>query len=300
MASNTTTSSSARSSRQEELKKLLPQLEARYRARCGRELYELCESEQKGIYMVANQVILSGDIVFIEKPLHSQPKRYSPEFLQRPDVQPLWALISRLSLQHEDPPPRALEALQRVADLHAMEQMVTSPKIQEIWGLCDAHRQGAHVGDLVVIADLQSVAGKAMNGKRGRVVSEDTSSNSQGGDPGRLGVSIQTNNHTTTKKSIACANLKTLGGILRTNAFGSDEDSTMLVLYKTLSRINHACGDAANVFKYETNGQAYLIAKKEIQAGDEILINYLAPQDNLREELQRRYNFVCTCPHHDS
>ena len=188
---------------------LAPRLEKQYDARKG-ERYKLVHNEEKGIHMVASHKIDGGELVLIEKPLHSQPVGYSPSLRQRREVASLLATISRFAKSHghlsglDQYPPEACEAMNRLTELKAMDMVSTSPQIDEIWQLHDAHRQSG-IGDMVMIDGLVSDAGKKLNGKIGRVLKRDKK------DTARLCVSIGVGSQAT-EKSIKQVNLKTLGG----------------------------------------------------------------------------------------
>ena len=76
----------------------------------------------------------------------------------------------------------------------------------------------------------------------------------------------------------------------------------MMILFKDISRINHACGKHANVAKIlcDDTNKAYLMATRTIQKGDELLIDYLASEEDedMLGLLKLKYNFHCTCPAH--
>jgi len=155
--------------------------------------------------------------------------------------------------------------------------MPSSPRIDEIWELHDAHRT-ADVGDPVTIDGLVSDAGRPLNGTRGRVVDKVND---------RLAVELANS----TRKHVKPCNLKTLGGIVRTNSF---EYRGQSLLYKLLCRVNCACGPAANVTKVTMDGGvAYVMTTKEIKKGEEILIDYLPGESGVakRELLRVKYNF---------
>lgn len=252
--------------------------------------------------MVATRDIERGGLVLFEDPLHVFPKNYSNAVLENTEYQQAVATIVQCASTHghlsgpDAYPPEARHALDRLTELSATESAKTSPCIDDIWHLEDAHRC-AEVGDTVMVDGLQSEGGKKLNGKKGRVVGIDET------DEGRLAIKIdmgRASKGLATKKSMKRSNLKTLGGILRTNSFGGK--GACALLYKTTCRINHACGKAANVRRMEHNCKAYIFAKREIYAGEEIFIDYL-PNDDAEEDrpgdLQMKYNFRCQCSAHD-
>jgi len=278
---------------------LLPSLEISYNKRDA-ECYELVHDETKGYHTIAKRDIEPLEPILIEEPLYYQPLGCAPALLHRPDVVQLMDTIERSAASHSHLtgadmyPPEARRALDRFTELNVNHFASTSTQIDEIWKLHDAHRV-AEVDYEVVVDGLVSQAGKLLNGKRGRVVNRDET------DVDRLGVDIIGGGGTEGKarRSVRRANLKTLGGIMRTNAFVNEEDGKEY-LFKILSRVNHACDNQANIAKFVSQGKAYVVAKKEIRAGDEILIDYIGGE---REEdrlglLQLKYNFSCPCPKH--
>ena len=93
---------------------------------------------------------------------------------------------------------------------------------------------------------------------------------------------------------------KTPGGILRTN--GIDDDEGYANLYNNLARMNHSC--APNAVRVQTNesGGVAVVARRPIDKGEEILINYMdgaddgKPVEQRREHLMQQYHFHCNCP----
>jgi len=288
------------------VRKKLPELDAYYnRRRRDGEFYKLLRNNEKGMYAVAARDIGAHDLILIEKsPLHSQPSIYQPSFLSRPDVVEIMHTILPYAQSegHQSGvnkyPPEARKAMDRLMELSAKEYMVKSPGINEIWELHDAHRNHQEIGDLVQIDGLISEAGKQLNGLKGVVVCKDEH------EADRLGIElrVQQGKELSPKsqyKSIKRCNLKSLGGIARTNSF-EGENSDSLVLYRILSRFNHACGDSANATRIIVQNGAYLFSRQPIEAGEEILIDYIPnekPEDRL-DLLQLKYNFQCNCPQH--
>lgn len=246
--------------------------------------------------MVATRDIANGDVILIEKELYSQPRGYSPEVLQRPDVAPLMATVTKFASSHghltgpDKYPAEARKAMDQLAELNASVRVMQSPHIQEIWQLHDSFHC-AQVGDNVMVEGLVSEKGKKLNGKHGVVVSHDEQ------DSGRLGVEIKATDSKVARMSIKTCNLKTLGGIYRTNSFGSNDDEE--VLFKNTCRINHACGNAANAIRLLIQGKSYVLARKDIPVGEEILIDYIPGEEGDRLGLlQMKYNFTCRCSEH--
>ena len=86
---------------------------------------------------------------------------------------------------------------------------------------------------------------------------------------------------------------------MRTNMYLSNDEPPTELLYKVLCRVNHACGNAANVMKVTIQGKCYVIAKRAIEAGEEILIDYIENQECDRlGMIKLKYNFRCQCPEH--
>lgn len=262
-----------------------------YNKRRG-DYFKLVHDDEKGVRMIASRDIEAGLLVLVDPHLYSQPLGYSSALMQRPEVAPLMATIQKCAQTHghlagaKRYPPEVQQAMNRMTEWNASMYMSKSSRIDEIWELHDAHRQ-AEIGDQVMIDGLVSKAGKQLNGKKGCVVSRDKH------DASRFGVEIQ---ETGGKKSIKACNLKTLGGIVHTNSFEGDGCQ---VLYKIICRINHACGDAANVLKIDHQGKGFVMAKRNIKAGEEILIDYIpGEQEDRLGLLKLKYNFVCACPEH--
>jgi hypothetical protein len=103
-----------------------------------------------------------------------------------------------------------LQAQKDKGRMHALNDtanLMESPNLEEIWKLEDSHRE-AVVNDVVMIDGLLSEQGRRLNGQLGKVIKVDRQ------QQGRLGVLIDDEEEI---RSIKQINLKTLGGIARTN-----------------------------------------------------------------------------------
>ena len=269
-----------------------------YETRSG-DCYELKQSEDRGVYMTTTRAVGKGEVVLIEAPLALMPIHDRREFMQRPDIAAMNQRLNVFSARYghlegaDKYPPEAQAVMNQREELRAEEYLLTSPNVDKIWKLHDAHRC-AKIGNLVMIDGLLSENGRPLNGKKGRVIGEDSRDNH------RLEVEIDCGSHEQrVSKSVRQKNLKTLGGIIRTNSFVFGDLHS--ALFGTLSRANHACGESANITKADYAGRAYVVAKRDIRAGEEILIDYLVgdPVDEHRVPLlQLKYNFECQCPEH--
>ena len=90
--------------------------------------------------------------------------------------------------------------------------------------------------------------------------------------------------------------------VWRTNAFARDAEGGGLpraYMFEVLSRVNHSC--APNIAKdFQEDGTAVVRAVRNIASGEELFLCYmpdelLNPTKRRREQLQRRYNFLCAC-----
>uniref|UniRef100_A0A6U0IMD4 SET domain-containing protein n=1 Tax=Minutocellus polymorphus TaxID=265543 RepID=A0A6U0IMD4_9STRA len=93
---------------------------------------------------------------------------------------------------------------------------------------------------------------------------------------------------------------KTPGGILRTN--GVDDAEGHANLYSQMSRMNHSCAPNAVRVSTSDSGGVAVVSRKQIDEGEEVLINYMdgaddgKPVDQRRKHLMQQYHFHCTCP----
>ena len=91
---------------------------------------------------------------------------------------------------------------------------------------------------------------------------------------------------------------KTPGDVLRSNAFTHPASGDNR-LYEVLSRFNHGC--APSVCREFLGEMAVVTTLRDVAAGEELLISYLAdgelarPTANRRATLRSKFNFVCEC-----
>ena len=144
---------------------------------------------------------------------------------------------------------------------------------------------------------LQSELGQTLNGLEGEY---------KGMKKGRAQVKLIDLGVT---KGIKLENLKTAGGIYRTNAFGvtSATGGQDGCLFEVLSRFNHACFGAASVTKstrfdmVSGDHVADVMAVRDVAEGEELSICYLGEDDReldaeqRREYLRMKYRFDCAC-----
>ena len=290
---------------------LLPMMEAVYNRRKV-DSYKITQSnDERGICVVAAQAIEGGALVLVEKALHVQSTNNDhPSLINTPEYQ---SLMKTTGKNNEAQDTKSSEVCASSSDvksqlyeLNATAYVYGSgyPKRQqeEIWQLEDSHRQ-ARIGNMVMIDGLASEAGRKLNGARGYVLKQDET------DSSRLGVEIirkagkrQTDDKVV--RSIKPCNLKTLGGIMRTNAYqnsdGTEDQDASLCLFQKMCRVNHACGEAANVYRIVQHGKAYVSAKRDIAAGEELFLDYLPNYEkgDRLEAIQNLFNFRCKCAAH--
>jgi hypothetical protein len=262
----------------------------------------------KGCFMVATRNIMPGEAILVEEPLLELPHRLihesvqnDPAFIQTQDA------MNKLVQSGKTKTLSTKEKSQCKLALRRMEEMRLQPFVEaqhpdvrdQIWDLADGQTV-FQTGDKVMVHSLQSKEGKTLNGRFGHVLEPDEK------DPNRWGIELDKMRlgQGTQIRSIQTKNLKSLYGIMRTNGFQST-NGTQAVLYKTCSRINHACLSASNAARGEVNGKACLIPMKCIREGEEILIDYITGHEGTTsktgrvEELEQRYNFVCDCAGHN-
>lgn len=93
---------------------------------------------------------------------------------------------------------------------------------------------------------------------------------------------------------------KTPGGIIRTNGVDDAEDHANL--YTHMSRMNHSCAPNAVRVSTGDSGGVAVVARKQIDEGEEVMINYMdgaddgKPVEQRRKHLMQQYTFHCTCP----
>eukprot|EP00286_Rhodomonas_abbreviata_P029136 CAMPEP_0181295738 /NCGR_PEP_ID=MMETSP1101-20121128/4310_1 /TAXON_ID=46948 /ORGANISM="Rhodomonas abbreviata, Strain Caron Lab Isolate" /LENGTH=328 /DNA_ID=CAMNT_0023400515 /DNA_START=52 /DNA_END=1038 /DNA_ORIENTATION=- len=267
------------------------------------EFFKVTELKTGYYGAIAKQNIPKDTRILVESPLLAgvSPSDFmrDQEFMKQPDIQPLWAVIVKGSQQNSTKsgadmyPPKVAEAIDSLMDLYASRRVASSldKKVKaRIMPLQDSFRKPI-VGATVRIEGLTSDAGQALNGLDGVVVSVS-------GD--RFGVDVE---GVEDRKGMRAQNLKTLGGIMRTNMFVEG-------LYEVLTRFNHACSEARNLRKQVMVGidpqapkqtHSVLIATTSIEAGQELFIDYISEESGSlsvaerRRHLQLKYGFTCEC-----
>ena len=225
--------------------------------------------------------------------------------MARPDVQALQQTIMRCFAANagregtDAYPPDAREAIEGISALSATVQLASldAATIDRVFAFEDSFRT-AIAGEHVCVDGLTSAAGQPLNGRRGVVRRVE--------DDGRRRVRLLGGPAGETDKAVKAENLKSIGGILRTNSF---EDENRAKLFETLCRFNHACGASANVTKIFDKSRteagarcAYVMTLRDIRRGEELCIDYIigsneASLDTAPRQayLQMKYNFVCQC-----
>ena len=250
-------------------------------ARRAGEKVELVAIDGCGRGLRALVDIAEGETIISEPPLYAvHPEALSaPAFMRRPDVARLFAVVEA-GYDGGAYTPDADAALNAALDLHAKDGVASlgTGDASRFWALDDCFRRPA-AGDAVEIAGLVSERGRPLNGLRGRV---------DGADGERWAVATARG-----RKSVRGRNLKTAGGIFRTNAYF---DGGSGYVFETLCRANHSC--APNCAKAMSAGRVDVVALRAVPRGEEITVSYLkldAPGAARREYLREKYNFDCRC-----
>uniref|UniRef100_A0A0G4HVU8 SET domain-containing protein n=1 Tax=Chromera velia CCMP2878 TaxID=1169474 RepID=A0A0G4HVU8_9ALVE len=219
-------------------------------------------------------------------------------------------------------PPEAREVMDQIVHMRAQHefQKLTEEEQVLIWGLSDAFQEDIQVGCRVEIQgplSVKSQEGKVvqlLNGQRGRVRTRCESEKDTWVVAVEVfpGVAESESVHTRLKER----DLRRLdvprpsaGGILRTNSFWTRSEE---LVFQTLSRANHSCEanilfqmiqvDPQKHFGKLKCKKAYVIAIKDIKAGEELFVDYGDSKLSLEERgelLRRKYRFSCRCPLHE-
>ena len=99
------------------------------------------------------------------------------------------------------------------------------------------------------------------------------------------------------RKSVRGRNLKTAGGIFRTNAYF---DGGSGYVFETLCRANHSCAPNCAKAMSDRGGRRVVDVRtlRAVPRGEEITVSYLkldAPGAARRAYLREKYNFDCRC-----
>mmetsp|Transcript_10258 Transcript_10258/g.23132 ORF Transcript_10258/g.23132 Transcript_10258/m.23132 type:complete len:256 (+) Transcript_10258:3-770(+) len=157
------------------------------------------------------------------------------------------------------------------------------------------------------IEGLQSSEGQKLNGSQGVILDHQI----KAGNPPELRCCVQVKSAGENKK-IKRENLKTMAAVFKTNCFEFEDTDgrKWWELFDLASRFNHSC--IPNIgFEHVRLGRSELVhgdgecdwhlvtvALRQIQAGEELTVDYVGPAESLehrRCRLARRYNFVCQC-----
>ena len=171
---------------------------------------------------------------------------------------------------------------------------VEADAVEKLFALEDAFRTPI-VKEQVAVDGLVTDAGKLLNGQLGIVV--------------EVGERCKVRLRDGKLRSIKRANLKTAGGVVRTNSFtdhGEKQQGRGGKLFSKFCRLNHACGSAANVcksFQDDEDGvrRVHVVTLRPVKKGQELLISYLGPEEASRNAagrnawLKMTYNFDCKC-----
>ena len=273
----------------------------------SQELLSIVAGEH-GLKCVATRDIAARQVILVEHPVATfdiNPYGQGAQFMARPDVQALQQTIMRCSAANagregtDAYPAETREAIEGIMALSATVELASrdAATVDRVFALEDSFRK-AIAGEHVCVDGLASAAGKLLNGRRGVVRRVE--------DDGRRCVRLLGGAAGETDKAIKRENLKSIGGIIRTNSF---EDENRAKLFETLCRFNHACGASANVkFSFEnlitgTGARcAHVTTLRDIRRGEELCIDYIdgsneASLDTASRQahLQMKYNFVCQC-----
>ena len=267
------------------------------------EFFKVTELKPGYYGAVARKTIPKDTIILVEAPLLAgvSPATFirDQSFMSQQDVRQLWAVIEKGGRENSSKsgadryPPKVAAAIDNLIELYASRRV--APTLDEhvktrIMALQDSFRKPL-IGAVVRIEGLTSTAGQALNGLDGVVASVS-------GD--RFGVDVE---GISDRKAMKAQNLKTLGGIIRTNMFEEG-------LYAVITRFNHACSEARNLRKKEVVGidpqvptqtHSVLSATTCIEQGQELFIDYMIEESaalgvtERRRNLQLKYGFTCEC-----
>ncbi len=264
----------------------------------------------KGVFATRN--IKVGEIIFKEKPffqLDLSKPMLSWEMMQlNQELDPF--VVANEGKEQPEYPAEARKIIERQIELRARDEYPKISANQKVkWmSLHDAHQKIPKDCGPVGIFGLKSDTGKRMNGKIGEV--KDYHENTQ-----RYAVKVPKYEEL---KLIKRQNLKSPGGIFRTNAFRTQG------LFETRCRINHSCDpntssdpqdlpsimfamledesdsveDFIGQLKSVRPDESAVVARRYIAKGEELTCSYIDCNLSTQERteiLQMKYNFLCNC-----
>lgn len=135
----------------------------------------------------------------------------------------------------------------------------------------------------VAVCGLTSEAGQKLNGLVGTATFDKESS--------RFKVVFGAN---TAPRKIKRENLKTPGGVFRTNSHGE----CGMALFEKRARMNHSCRSNTVDRRLPVEDKIIVLASRDIKKGEEITSCYSCPgaTEERRAFLRHKYNFECDCP----
>ena len=256
-------------------------------ARLPCDTVELVAIEGRGLGLRALVDLARGSLVVSEPPIYTArvDDFSAPAFLARHDIARLMRIVEA-GCDGDGYTAEARAALDAVVDIHAAEGIAAlgAAAGRRVWSLDDCFRRPA-VGDAVCVEGLASDRGRPLNGLRGVVEGRD------GAD--RWAISTARG-----RKSVRDRNLKTAGGIFRTNAYFSAGSGH---IFETLCRANHAC-DANATKAMRDKGRTKVVdvtTTRDVRRGDELTVSYVGAgagdTADRRAYLAAKYNFHCEC-----
>lgn len=272
---------------------------------------ELRQIDVDNVGLFARRRFAAGEVVFKEEPFYvfdkmqmmMDPTGGVADPADRDELQTLLEQMFVFANTHGHKqgmakfPPEAQAVMDRLIEIKTADEFRRCSKnVQEKWmALHDAHHLIPEGRDFVVVAatGLTSEAGQRLNGRIGRVVGGRGELSADGITRRWPAEFVFQDGQRETKK-LKAQNLKTPGGVFRSNAF--DEG-----LFEYRCRMNHSCSPNVVADEIVVRGRKrmQIVAVRDIAVGDEVTCCYIEREGlntaQRRELLQGKYNFLCQC-----
>jgi len=273
--------------------------------------FEVREIAANNVGMFATRPLKQGEEIFREAPFFSiEPREMmSPRVSDAADAQELKRCqdllevyanmhLGKEGFQNEFP-AEARAVLDRIVEIKAVDAFGRLPEAERVkWmALHDAHQistthHSPRESCVVVVVGLESERGRALNGRVGKISGQNAYDRAADRWRVTFAKCEAAGEAQEFDMAIRARNLKTAGGIYRTNAWPEG-------LFEWRSRMNHSC-DPNTAARESEGGAVAIVACRDVEVDAELTCNYIIDHPNLsaterQDLLKSKYGFDCQC-----